>query len=73
LRLWREQAKTVPCLQHFPGVGLARYWDTIIMEIQRSAWWMSPEPHDGAEREAWKARAAYLDSLFYDYSGGGRQ
>jgi len=52
---------------------LARYWDTIIMEIQRSAWWMSPEPHDGAEREAWKARAAYLDSLFYDYSGGGRQ
>jgi hypothetical protein len=46
-----------------------KYWHSIIEQIMTSTWWKSPAPGDGVEREVWEARAAFLDSLFYDYSG----
>jgi hypothetical protein len=64
-----NRQRLCPAFNTAPGVGLERYWDKIIMEIQRSAWWNAPPPNDGVEREVWEARAAFLDSLFYEYSG----
>jgi len=31
-----------------------------------AAWWSALPPAPGVEREIWEARAAFLDSLFYD-------
>ena len=40
-----------------------------VEQIKSSAWWKPPASGDGLEREIWEARAAFLDSLFYNYSG----
>ncbi|MCI0541091.1 MAG: hypothetical protein L0Z50_38300 [Verrucomicrobiales bacterium] len=49
------------------NVGYEEYWDSIIQRITTdAAWWSSPPPASGVEREVWEARAAFLDSLFYD-------
>jgi hypothetical protein len=42
------------------------YWDSIIERIRTSTWWNSAEPPDpGDEQDAWRARVAFLDSLYY--------
>lgn len=48
------------------GVSYEVYWDSIIERVMDSAWWCVPMPRPGVEREVWEARAAFLDSLFYD-------
>jgi hypothetical protein len=48
------------------SVGYEKYWDSIIGRVLDSRWWCSPPPAAGEEREVWEARAAFLDSLFYD-------
>jgi len=48
------------------SVGYEEYWDSIISRIMEASWWCSPPPLPGVEREVWEARAAFLDSLFYD-------
>jgi hypothetical protein len=53
-----------------PGNNWAKmYWDEIIQKIKGSNWWKAVAPNGGVERDVWDARAAFLDSLFYDYSG----
>ena len=48
-------------------VGYEEYWDSIIERIiNEAAWWSSPPPPSGMEREVWEARAAFLDSHYYD-------
>lgn len=48
-------------------VGVEDYWDSIIERIlNEAAWWSAPSPASGIEREVWEARAAFLDSHFYD-------
>jgi hypothetical protein len=42
------------------------YWDSIIERIRESTWWNAQAPPGGEEREVWEARAAFLDTLFYD-------
>lgn len=44
----------------------ARYWEEVVERIMQSPWWQSPEPSDPLEREAWHARAAMLDAIFYE-------
>lgn len=48
------------------SVGYEGYWDSIIERVMDSTWWCAPTPRTGVEREVWEARAAFLDSLFYD-------
>lgn len=49
------------------SVGYEEYWDSIIQRITtEAAWWSAPPPSSGVEREVWEARAAFLDSRYYD-------
>ena len=50
-------------------VGYEEYWDSIIERIREAAWWAAPPPASGVEREVWEARAAFLDSHYYDGKG----
>lgn len=48
-----------------------KYWDSIVMRIMDATWWCSSAPKptsDETEKTVWSARAAFLDSLFYDSS-----
>jgi len=40
------------------------YWE-LIERVRASIWWKAPPPATGDELEVWKARAAFLDALFY--------
>ncbi len=40
------------------------YWD-LIEKIRACTWWNVAPPAAGDEREVWRARAAFLDALFY--------
>lgn len=43
-----------------------RYWEEVVVRLMQSPWWQSPKPSDPLEREAWNARAAMLDAIFYE-------
>ena len=43
-----------------------RYWDDIVERIYDSEWWQNPEPANEIERKVSNARAAFLDSLYYE-------
>jgi hypothetical protein len=44
-----------------------KYWDSIVERIRKEArWWNAPAPPPGVERDVWEARAAFLDSIYYD-------
>lgn len=47
-------------------LGYERYWDEVVERIMQSPWWQSPEPSSPLERDAWNARAAMLDAIFYE-------
>jgi hypothetical protein len=47
-------------------VSYEKYWDSIIERIKEARWWTSPEPADEIERRVWAARAAFLDSHYYE-------
>jgi HKD family nuclease len=47
-------------------VSLDNYWDRIVLRIRDAIWWSSSTPGLVREKEIWKARAAFLDSLFYE-------
>lgn len=50
-----------------PGkLDYERYWEEVVERLMQSPWWQSPEPTDPLEREAWHARAAMLDAIFYE-------
>lgn len=50
-----------------PGrLDYQRYWEEVVERLMQSPWWQSPEPTDPLEREAWYARAAMLDAIFYE-------
>jgi hypothetical protein len=52
------------------NVSYEQYWDSIIERIITEArWWNAPPPPSGIERDVWEARAAFLDSIYYDRSG----
>ena len=42
-----------------------QYWDEVNELITNAPWWKSPQPKSGSERQAWNARAAMLDAIFY--------
>ena len=44
------------------------YWH-LIEKVRACTWWNAPPPADGDEREVWKARAAFLDALFFTGEG----
>jgi HKD family nuclease len=48
------------------NVSLENYWDRIVLRIRDAIWWNSSIPHSVQEKEIWRARAAFLDSLFYE-------
>ena len=48
------------------SVGYEKYWDSIIARIMEARWWCSPPPTSTVEREVWEARAAFLDSIYYE-------
>lgn len=48
------------------GMNYERYWDDIIERIYDSDWWLNPNPQDDIERKVREARAAFLDSLYYE-------
>jgi hypothetical protein len=43
-----------------------RYWNDIIERIYDSDWWRNPNPLNEKEKKVSEARAAFLDSLYYD-------
>jgi hypothetical protein len=47
-----------------PSRDADSYWD-LIEKVRACAWWKAPAPRAGDELEVWKARAAFLDALFY--------
>lgn len=44
-----------------------RYWEEVIERIMNAPWWKSAPPRSGKELKAWKARAAMLDAIFYEF------
>ena len=48
------------------GLDYDRYWNDIIMRIYDSEWWNNPNPKDEKEQKVSEARAAFLDSLYYE-------
>lgn len=48
------------------GLDYDRYWNDIIMRIYDSEWWNNPNPIDEKEQKVSEARAAFLDSLYYE-------
>jgi hypothetical protein len=51
-----------------PNRDAEAYW-ALIEKVRTCIWWKAPLPAAGDEREVWKARAAFLDSLFYTGEG----
>ena len=45
---------------------LDNYWDRIVAPMSLMAWWQAESPKAHMEQEIWRARAAMLDSIFYD-------
>ncbi|MDR0307262.1 MAG: phospholipase D family protein [Chitinispirillales bacterium] len=43
-----------------------RYWDDIVERIYDSDWWLNPNPKNKEEEKVSEARAAFLDSLYYE-------
>lgn len=43
-----------------------RYWEDIVQRIYDCNWWINPEPSKGMEEKISTARAAFLDSLYYE-------
>lgn len=43
-----------------------RYWEDIIERIYDSNWWLNSKPRNLQEKRVSQARAAFLDSLYYD-------
>lgn len=43
-----------------------RYWTEVVVRLQQTPWWQSPEPKQQSEAKAWRARAAMLDAIFYE-------
>jgi HKD family nuclease len=62
----RNKAGLCKAFRIKPSVGYEEYWDSIIERIKEAAWWNSLPPAPSPERELWEARAAFLDSLYYD-------
>ena len=50
------------------GMNYDRYWNDIIERIYDSEWWLNPAPIDDIEVKVSNARAAFLDSLYYEES-----
>ena len=47
------------------GLDYERYWNDIIMRIYDSEWWNNPYPKNEIEEKISEARAAFLDSLYF--------
>ena len=52
------------CIQK--GITDETYWDSIIERIMDSTWWNVPCPNSQIESEVWRARTAFLDSIYYE-------
>lgn len=48
------------------NMSYERYWDDIIERIYDSNWWQDPKPRNKTEEKVSQARAAFLDSLYYE-------
>lgn len=48
------------------GMSFTKYWDDIIERIYDSNWWQNPMPKSKKDLKVSEARAAFLDSLYYD-------
>jgi HKD family nuclease len=48
------------------GMDYDRYWDDIVERIYDSEWWQNPTPKNNTEIRVSEARAAFLDSLYYE-------
>ncbi|MEX1013921.1 MAG: hypothetical protein WDZ80_02055, partial [Candidatus Paceibacterota bacterium] len=48
------------------NMSYERYWDDIVERIYDSDWWQNPDPKDKTEEQVSLARAAFLDSLYYE-------
>ena len=42
------------------------YWNHIIERINDSEWWLNPTPRTKKEIKISKARAAFLDAIYYE-------
>lgn len=51
------------------GINYERYWNEVIARIYDSEWWINPKPKNKTERRVSEARAAFLDSLYYEGQG----
>ena len=47
------------------SLSLDNYWDEVVERIQECVWWREEQPIDAIERNAWNARAALLDAIYY--------
>lgn len=52
-------------IQDIDGMNFNRYWQEIVLPVQRSNWWRHPAPITEAERSIANRRAAFLDVLYY--------
>ncbi|HTB52935.1 MAG TPA: phospholipase D family protein [Ferruginibacter sp.] len=48
------------------GMNYERYWEDIVKRIYDSNWWLFPNPKNLQETKVCEARAAFLDSLYYN-------
>jgi len=62
----KNRAKLCAAFSVPQSIDVWGYWDSVCERIFDAAWWNSPEPATGLEREVWHGRAAFLDALFYE-------
>lgn len=47
-------------------MNFERYWEDIVLRIYDCNWWINPDPVNEIEEKISMARAAFLDSLYYE-------
>jgi HKD family nuclease len=47
-------------------MNFERYWEDIVLRIYDCNWWINPDPKNDIEEKISMARAAFLDSLYYE-------
>jgi HKD family nuclease len=48
------------------GMNYEKYWEDVIARIYDSNWWKNPDPKNNSEKKVSGARAAMLDSIYYE-------
>lgn len=50
----------------YRSIDYQGYWEQVVERIYDSDWWLNPDPKTTEEKQVSEARAAFLDSIYYE-------